>query len=339
MRSDIGKIYAKFDLSLNDFVFLRIVSKNNDLYKIENYFPYADSYGEISKYSLSKNPIKDMIKDGYTLLSPDGYMCIHNVNAFNYNNKPLEDVMISFFKKNDKDYTLEVVARQIIDNPEKPNIVGYSHTLNTIESSNISSLNDVMYCAKVIDSKEVNVYKTDTLRSLTYLLQNTKSEDILYKGYIHECDRERQLMGYSKDHDFGEEINGYCDSLSTFISKSGFVYDFYNTLGIGVVDFPIYENYKLPKEGSYQLSEEEKYLLSALYGGIKIDKTFITKFTYEIDLDKILMKYLLIKDSNDILWIIGYTEDKSDIVPALNDELINDLHKRLKSCAKKYNKL
>ena len=332
MRSDVGKIYAKFDESINDFIFLRITSQNDSKYKIENYYPYNDSYdGIISKYSLSKNPIKKMTDDGYTLLRPEGYVCLHNINAFNYNSKPLEDVMLSFFKKNEKDYSLEVVARQIIDNPIKPNLVGYSYTTNTIQDANISSLNDVMYCEKVIDYKEINVYKTDTLTSLSYLLENDKSKDILYKGYEHECNRQKEYIGYDKDHNFGDEINGYCKDLSTFIMKSGFIYDFYNVLGISTVDFPLHEN--------YQLSEEEKYLVSVLYGGIKIDKTFITKFSYEIDLDKISMKYLLIKDSKDILWVVGYTEDKSEIVPILTEEMINDLHKRLRTCVKKYNKI
>ena len=153
-----------------------------------------------------------------------------------------------------------------------------------------------------------HIYKLDNVDTISKLIgtkyvNNTLYD--LYNGHIVYCKTDRPFFNIS-NFKIGDILDGYCPNIEKFISYTGFDYDLDQTIGIGHLPFKIESDQKF-------LTDEQVTDFILIYGGIRVDKTYVLKFDYSIDLSTIKMKYCLCKDSDNALYIIGYTESKEDI--------------------------
>ena len=108
--------------------------------------------------------------------------------------------------------------------------------------------------------------------------------------------------------------------------------DIYSKIGIIKTDFKL--------EFNKPISDENKVFLSMMCGGINIVKAVPIKFGYDIDLNAIKMKYMIVMDSDEILWIVPFTSTKDEFSPVefykITAEQTNKIQERLKKCIESY---
>ena len=191
-------------------------------------------------------------------------------------------------------------------------------------------ISELMYCNRLLGKSYVcNVYRTDTETEINYLLDNTRTQITLQDLYDHAG-----YMDIHSDIEFNVKNdetynNGYCTNLKTLLDRSGFMDDIYSTMGMIHVDFAI-------TEGENTITGDDKILVSLMFGGIRIINTYTTRFKYEEDLNEIKMKYFLVRDINDLVWIVGYTESEEEFPKELKAQQLEMLHSRLMECTKVY---
>ena len=91
---------------------------------------------------------------------------------------------------------------------------------------------------------------------------------------------------------------------------------------------------------STPLDTDQKLLCAMLLGGVRIDKAVPLMFDYSINMDAIKMKYFLAEDTNNILWIVPYTESPAEVDPQvlydLTEERTTTIQNRLAKVVRAY---
>ena len=331
----VGNIFAKYgeDNKLDAF---RIIQVNENskirVTKLDENFHIVD-----------KNTVKDTnaidlgkyIKtNGYKKIIPEGTVTLSNIESFiNEAGRPINDVILMYFIEGfceDSVGDPDVYLRQSMDSLYIPGTVGISNLKSEINDAGYK-VEDLMYCNKVLgDSYACNVYRTDTVDELNIILNNKRTKMTLEDLYDHAG-----YMDYNTDPKSAgicdEEVyyKGYCKNLITLLDRSGFINDIYSSMGMTEVDFVI-------KEGVDTITGDDKILLSLLYGGIRINKTFATKWDYTQDLEEVKTKYMLVVDSDKKVYIVGYTESEEEWSTELKAQQLEHLSERLMRCAKVY---
>ena len=355
INTELGKIYSKYNEEEDCFDMYRVASiieaeeikylllPIND---ITYHFYDDETYCKI----LNEEEYKKF-KSEYDLLKSEGIVSLSNIVSIKNDVREIKDILLIYFPNNKYTQVPDInqpyiVARQGINNifaelAGEIDTVGLSVSLDTIPTG--YALSDFIANESVIDSRLAHVYKTDDSSDLTMLLSTDETENIL-----KELFNQRVFFLSNTRPDFNEEnyksenicLDGYCNSLHKFLNESGFMEDLKNCMGITLVDFDMEEN--------KPLDDEEKLILISLYGGIKINKAVPLRFSYEINLNVIKMKYLLVStikgidtiDDNSELYIIPYTEypDEVDIYSLykLTEERTIQLQERLLRCVKAY---
>ena len=254
-------------------------------------------------------------------------------NFINEAGRPINDVILMYFIEGfceDSVGDPDVYLRQSMDSLYVPGTVGISNLKSEITDAGYK-VEDLMYCNKVLgDSYACNVYRTDTVDELNIILNNKRTRMTLEDLYDHAG-----YMDYNTDPKSAgisdEEVyyKGYCKNLITLLDRSGFINDIYSSMGMTEVDFVI-------KEGVDTITGDDKILLSLLYGGIRINKTFATKWDYTQDLEEVKTKYMLVVDSDKKVYIVGYTESEEEWSTELKAQQLEHLSERLMHCAKVY---
>ncbi len=356
INTELGKIYSKYNEEEDYFDMYRvanIIEENNDikylLLAINNktYHFYDDE----NEWMIIDEERYKKFKSEYDLLKSEGIVSLSNIVSVKNDIREIKDILLIYFPNNKYTQVPDVnqpyiVARQGINNifaelAGEIDTVGLSVSLDTIPAG--YALSDFIANESVINSRLTHVYKTDDSFDLNMLLSTDETENIL-----KELFNQRVFFLSNTRPDFDEEkykdkdicLDGYCNSLHKFIVESGFIEDLKNSMGITIVDFELEED--------KPLDEEEKLILITLYGGIKINKAVPLRFSYEINLKPIKMKYLLVStlngisniDSNSELFIVPYTEypDEVDIYSLykLTEERTIQLQERLLKCVKAY---
>ena len=108
--------------------------------------------------------------------------------------------------------------------------------------------------------------------------------------------------------------------------------DLFNKMNIIRVDFPM--------AYSTELDIDQRLMCSMLLGGAKIAKAVPLMFDYSINMTAVKMKYFLAEDSNDILWIVPYTESPAEVDPKvlydLTEERTTTIQNRLTKVIRAY---
>lgn len=354
IETEIGKIFCLYNEEKDDFDKVRLASiikdENDDniyeLLKLNEKTRIEDSEDEVF---LSEEEFND-IRKNWTLLRSDGILSVTNIVATSNERREIKDVLIIFFPNNRITEIPDIkqpyiVARQGINNifAEMAGYidhVGMSVSIDTLPVD--YSLSDFMANERVLSSTLTHVYKTDTAKELSDILTRNKnvkeSEDILKElqlGRIYYLkNTSSKWATFDEKNEKIDNVDGYCNNLEVFMNDSGFIEDLYNCLGILKIDSELKSN--------TSLSSDDKLLLSVLSGGTKIDKAVPLAFDYDVNMAAIKMKYFLIVDINDNLWIVAYTESPDEIdveeLYNLNEERTKILQERLSRIVTAYDK-
>jgi len=342
ISTEIGKIYCKYIEEKDDFDKVRLdkvdTSEEKNKYTISI---LDDNYKSSEKKELSEEEFNE-IKKTYTLLKSDGIISCTNIVAATMNNgTEVKDVLLIYYPNNkitgEPDiYNPYVVARQGINNifAEIAGVhgeVGLSVSLDTLPTD--YALIDFMANDAVLSSHLTHVYKVDTPDTISERIDNEETSKILKDLFEHQVNfNKNTIVDYEYEEKENDCLSGYCNSVNRLIRETGFYEDVMNCIGIILVDFDM--KYNTP------LDLDDKLFISTLCGGIKIDKMVPIQFDYDIDMSSIRMKYILAKDSKDILWILPYTESPDEIDATslynLTEERTKQIQERLKKCVRAY---
>lgn len=344
INTDMGRIFCRYNEEKDDFDKKRLIGTEIDVTSRKLFIlaDLNDQYEITDKEQIMSEEDYKEFKSDWIALSSEGVISLTNiVAATTPNHKQIKDVLLIYFPNNKMTEVPDVhnpyiVARQGITNLFAQEVgideAGMSVSLDTLPIG--FALSDFMENLSVLSSRLTHVYKTDCLNNLVTILDNKETSDIFTDLFNHKI---FSLKNTKVDFEYDEKDNclgGFCKDLMSFMNHSDFITDLYNAMGIVLLDFVPIEN--------QPLSEDDILYITALYGGIRIEKAVPLSFDYDIDMSKIKMKYILAKDTNRKLWIIPYTESKDEIDPQsmynLTKDRTNQLQERLSKCVKTYEK-
>nr|DAO78358.1 MAG TPA: hypothetical protein [Caudoviricetes sp.] len=294
----VGGMGYIYDQDNDSFDMIRVMSINDDgKYKVKKvdektYHIILDSEEkEIDKDELSK----------YSFLEPDAILTLNNVNMVTDDKgKVFRDIMIMMFTPSSNGVfefvEPKLLARQLLDNPydeSREGKCGFSYSKDDLEAVD-GFMDDLLYSESIIDKRMACMYKTDNVDDIVSLLDNEKTQEIFSDLFVHCADP--------------NDDKGFCRNLKDFIVRYGVLYDARLNLGISYIDMELGENTRL--------DDESKWVLSVLYSINVIDRSLVTKFSYEIELDQIKMPYFMVYDSNDTLYVVAYTKCKEELLKA-----------------------
>ena len=330
----IGQIICKWDDAKNDFHKLRVTKQKGDNYILSE----LDYHGKIilnTEQEVSLDDIRDMLNNqDYVNLKSDGLIMISDVIvAKSEAGKDIKDVIIMFYKYDEKigDVDLSkpaVIARQALNDPtsEDSDKVGFSFYTDDLPDD--FPIDTLLVFDTLLDTRAFNYYKTDTFDTIYGFLHSTESDDIIKDLYDASIYHAKKVFKYFEEPKDGY-YNGQCKDLFTLLKATNFMIDVRTSIGIGTVDFDMMGN----------IDPEKKLFISLMYGGINIDTMYVTAFDYTIDLKKIRMKHLLIMDSTDTLYLVGYKESSNEIIyPTLTDKQTEEIKQRVRRCISVYDK-
>ena len=325
-----GLIFWKWETDTDTYTLKRIakVSKTDkeDEYEYtfanvdEKYHLVRDNDDNVITETLSNDEYFKMF-DQYSSLISQGYLSISNAIIGNMENgKSINDVIMMLFLNSDeasRNGTVfrdpAMVARQAIANISKSteditNLKEVGVSLTKLTCPENYSLKDISGCDRILQTNIFNIYRTDNAKDILYLLENNENVDTnsVFKDLYDHAVLTEKRNGFIKD-DFNEDsINGYCKNLKVFFEKNNIFIDILSCLGVSKFDVDLSDK--------KSLNNDDKLTLSVMYGGIRIHRTFIMRYSFEIEMNRIKMKYMLVLDSTDTLYIIAYTEDPSQIL-------------------------
>ena len=348
-NTDVGRIFCQYDKETDDFDKLRLIkvdtSNGHNDEKIYIMAELDDAChikhledGSIDAKMLTQEQFT-LLKHDYTALSSEGIMSITNIVAAENESHDIRDVLAIFFPNNRMTKVPDaaqpyIVARQGANNIFSMNCfgdVGLSLSLDSIPEG--YTLTDLMENIRVIGSYLTHVYKTDNSTELDIILSNDTTTEILHDLFDHQYNFYKNTR-----RNFNEEVtddsvlNGYCRTIKKFLESTDFMGDLFNKMNIIRVDFPM--------AYSTELDIDQRLMCSMLLGGAKIAKAVPLMFDYSINMTAIKMKYFLAEDSNDILWIVPYTESPAEVDPKvlydLTEERTTTIQNRLAKVIRAY---
>ena len=346
ITTDLGKIYCKYNQENDDFDKIRLIDVDPETG--DHIFVKLDSdshmmYENEDTIVMEPEDYND-IKKSWILLRSEGIISKSDIIAFKREDgTDLEDVLLMYFPKNKVTKVPDiqapyVIARQGINNifaemAGQHDQLGLSVSLETLPLN--FALIDFMSNDGVLGTRLMHVYKTDTSKEINTILMESdyqKTEATFQRFYNNRIiflKNTRPDFDYTpKDHDC---IDGHCSDLETFIEESDFINDVYSTMGIIRIDKEFKEN--------EPLDDDDRLLIATICGGIRIKKAVPLAFAYDINMEAIKMKYVLVLDSNNKLWIVYYLE--ADDIPVeelynLTEERTKLLQERMLKCVKAY---
>lgn len=251
---------------------------------------------------------------------------------------PIHDIVVMVYDKN-KNSTVQfnqpsIICRQAISDvfyqpfckdTHNP-MVGISVTPSTCPSE--YSMKDMAMCDQVLESMIVNVYRTDTLDSIIRLIKpskwNNTLEDLLnnyYNNVILKSVPYDQLPDKMPD-----TYHGYCKSIDLLLWYNNFMYDFYAMMGIQKVKFKIdYPKNMNTEKDEYILPPEQVELLQELYQ-VNMEHVFAVPFDYSLDLEAIKINAVLVMDSENVLYVIGFTKSKNEYSKVIDTTAADSMH-------------
>ena len=341
LETELGKIYCQYNKENDDFLKIRlvdIIQNDSDERDVKYVFKYMDEdYNFTSEKIVDTDEYND-IRRNWILLKSDGIISLTNIVAVENEVRQIKDVITLFFPNNKATgYPISsqafVLARQGIDNifdedryaERKRNDL--NNRLNKIYEETQKQINVINNFTpkSIISSRLCHIYKIDSGKNISEILDNEETSAILKDLYDHQLTYLQNTDGKFDPSTAGDNLNGYNKTLQGFLENSGFLTDVFEAIGITTVDFEL--KFNVP------LDLDDKIFISMLYGGIRINKAVPLKFDYDINLKAIKMKYLLIRDINGKLWILPYTtyDDSVDILSIYNmtDERVEKFQERL----------
>lgn len=303
-RKMLGLQFYKY-LDDDTYDLKRIVAIcNEDTIKV------LDLNGNVKKINISE-------LDDYTKIVPDGMISVVVADMGEINGKNVEDVIISLYKMGDMNlgnYEPYVVCRQNITDffanhlatsGESTNLVGVSVSRDTcpenIDYGIMIACNDIKS-----DNVMVNIYIEDTIDSILGLIKS-KPFDRTLEGCLQDHCKSKGILYMGQD-----EVDGYCKTLELLLKLNNFEFDLnaaYNILPINESISDVVKEIHDEILGDYVSLPQ--YIIDALSAQMKINiqDTFVVPYDREnFSLSDIAdTKYLMLKDINNLLYIVNYT--------------------------------
>lgn len=348
IETDLGRIFCKYNPDTDDFDKVRLISidvnngkKSYTMARIDDYcHSHLGGSDTSTCYFLDEEKFLEMKKE-WVALSSEGIVSISNIVSYEDEYRVIKDILVTYFPNNKVSGVPDasqpyIVARQGINNVfaamAGEERVGIAVSLDTLPAG--YALSDFMGNTRVLSSLLSHVYKTDTAEDLGAILTDEDIEKTLKDLTEHQYNYMKNTDPDFKDFEIDKDtcLIGYCTTVSKFLEESDFMNELYNKLGIIRVDFKM--------EESKELTKDEKAFCSLLLGGVRILKAVPLHFDYTINIKAIKMKYFLAVDSDNILYIVPYTESPEEVDPKvlydLTEETTNTLQERLRKVVKAY---
>lgn len=278
----VGDIFYKYIKELDKVDTLRVIKfKNSETVTVSN----GDKKFPVQTKLLMKE---------YTRIKPDGYITFSIISIY----EDYKDVIITLHRKKDIDENgmskPYCACRQNITNVFANQIIQGDYTFVGMSMNIDSAPIDVPYemilsCDKVIESQIVSIYIDDTLDQILSYINTRKYDEVL-------CN----IKSITKQND---KLIGYCETLKELLVDTEFMQDFYSAYNIIKVPFKVVlidENEIIPTQRKY-LEDELK---------CEMFKTYLIKYSREIDLGKIKREYILVSDDDNDLYVLGYDKGK-----------------------------
>lgn len=281
-----------------------------------------------NKDSIITMKYKDVCEN-YTFLIEDGKIILSTVDVGNRNTEnglslSVSDVIVAEYRTNDinegntdpwcvcRQNITDVFSQLIVENLEDA-LVGLSVTKDSMpEGLNYQMM---LACEKIINTVIVNIYLNDTLDDLLSLIKVKAFDSILNANVIdHIRSVEAKLNRKLKLKPGVQSVDGYCLTLKQLLKENNFWYDVEEGFNIISINSPI-------EIENDSLSENMKFALSNIIRK-PIDNTIVIKYDMDIDLSEFRNEYILVRDSNKDLYVIGFTTTGVYIEPDMENEII-----------------
>ena len=309
VRSLLG--YKFYKMEDGEYKTIRIVGiKNKDVVKIVR----EDDYLHIE----TMNP--NDIVNNYTKLISDGLMTFNIVKLFinKYQEGISEDdIIVCLYKTStmrDNIQEPDVACRQNITDlyynyqreDEETEMVGMCMTHATCPANLDYMI--MTACDGVEYSIGVNVYIEDNIDIILSMIPNKKLNKVLENGLSKHLKRYNILdNGTIMSH------NGYCRTIEQLLKENNFQYDFDTVYNVTSLNIDMDDNIAITKDETdgeyYTLKNDIINQLNNLFK-INISNTIVIEYDHDIDLDELKgVKYFIIRDKNNRLFIVNYTEN------------------------------
>lgn len=301
-------------------IFKELEDGTIELYRIMNVKKYKDS-GNPSSISVRNEETGEMIKirtdelKEYTPLESDGMITFNIVKMKDSEGKLTKDVVVTITKAlNIKigDPIPFAVCRQSITDVFYNLLISDENQMMTglaVNQNDCPSNFDFRYmlaCDGIDFSECINIYRTDTLNDIYYLINKKKYDAILEDLYMKHVDASKNPTALFKKSD-----RGWCKDLETLLKENNFQADIDEMFGITEVEFTVADYLKeaeLPNREKYTtVVTSLKEWLSVTYK-LAINDLTVLVYDHDIDLaDFNQARYFLIRDSLDVLYLFVYT--------------------------------
>ena len=336
----LGAKYYRYDE--NDNIEILRVYRHNDL--------EVKLYSDSNKEEKKKMTIEELERD-YVRLNPHAVInfCIAKVG------NDLDDVIVTMHKMSDlasNEPTPYCVCRQNITDVFANQIrlsnklyVGCCMSLETCPP-------DVDYrvmiaCNEIKKTINVCAYMDDTFDNVMDLVRTKDYDNALYALFTDHIKYEvktNPTLSMMKDRLMKQDSrDGYCKTLRLLLEQNNFMYDFYQSFGI----IPLDKKVTYDSEGV--LNPEITEIISDIYN-INITSTLCMEYWYDIDLENISNDYVLLLDSENKLYVVGYissgqkhidiegVESEENIMKMSNSTIANNVSVRAAASHVRINK-
>lgn len=291
MKINIGDKFYKVDDNENVQIIRVQKIKSNSIIVLDD---------KKQKQSISESELEQ-----YTKLKPDAYITFSIVTL----EQNMKDIIISMHKRTDIEYgiqtpyaacrqnILDIFANQIIK--DDTYYIGCSMSKDTCPPD--VDYNVIVACNSISKMYMVSAYIDDYLDDWLEIIPIKKFDQVLEN--IYGSITNANLQGYSK-------------SLRELLEVNGFMYDFHKGFNIEEVPFSVVYN-----DITLELESNQVRYLEDLYKN-EMFRTYVIKYTKEINLSKIQRSHVLISDTNNDLYIIAY--DKGEYINRIYKQHIRD---------------
>lgn len=269
--------------------------------------------------------------DEYTFLLHDGVIIFSDVNVGTRNTDngmklSVSDVIVAQYRTYDitsgnnipwvvcRQNITDLFSQMLVENPEDA-LVGMSTTEASMPAGVDYEI--MMRCDGINNSILVNIYLQDTLDDILSIIKTKSFDKLLEANTIdHVRAVEAKLNRKLKLKPGTKSVDGYCLTLKQLLVENNFWYDVEQGFNIISINTPM----ELSETGE-SLSEDMRYKLSHIIRKA-IANTIVIKYDMDIDLSEFKNKYVLVRDSNNDLYVVGYTTLGEYIEPDMENEAI-----------------
>lgn len=320
----LGKIFYKY-ISEDYLEVFRIIGfAGNDTVKVK-----VIEGGDVNSTLTMKYKT---ICEEYTFLLPDGVIVFSEVNVGTRNTDNglrlnVSDIIVAQYRSDDissgnmepwavcRQNITDLFSQMMVENPEDA-LVGMSTTKASLPAGVEYEI--MMACESMNNSIMVNMYLIDTLDDILGLIKTQPFDKVLEANTIdHVRSVENKLNRKLKLKPGTKSVDGYCLTLRQLLTENNFWSDVEQGFNILTINTPIELT-----ETMESLSEDMKYKLSHIIRKA-IANTIVIKYDLDIDLSEFKNNpYVLVRDSNKDLYVVGYTTLGDYIEPDMENEAI-----------------